>query len=104
MSIKPINILVFCGTALATSTVASIKLKEELGKRGIPCKINTGRISDMRSLVNLSNPDVVVATAITNMDVGKPVFNGVSLLTGINVEDLINDIVGYLYKENIISK
>lgn len=102
MAIKPIKILVICATGLATSTLASVKLQEQFSKHNIPCKVTTGRITDMSSLVNMSKPDVVVATAVTNMDVGVKVFNGTSLLTGIGVEQLVEDMIKYLGEEGLL--
>ena len=102
MATKPIKVAVFCATALATSTMAAMKLQEALNKRGITCRTTTGRISDLQPNVNLTHPDVVVATAVTNMNVGQPIFNGIPLLTGIGMDALVDEIVAYLKKENII--
>ncbi len=102
MATRPIKVAVFCATALATSTMAAMKLEEALKKKGIICKTTTGRITDMKSNVSLTHPDVVVATAVSTMDIGQPVFNGIPLLTGIGLDDLIDQIIDYLKKENII--
>ncbi|MBQ9037081.1 MAG: hypothetical protein IJ115_06495 [Erysipelotrichaceae bacterium] len=102
MASRPIKVSVFCATALATSTLAAMKLQEALKKRDIICKTTTGRISDLASNVRLTHPDVVVATAVTKMDVGQPIFNGIPLLTGIGVDELVDEIVDYLKKENLL--
>ena len=104
MQTKQISVIVFCATALATSTMVSMRLKNELEKRGLNCTITTGRISDMASLVNMSKPDVVVATAVSNMDIGQPIFNGVPLLTNIGTESLVDDIVDYLINKGLVTK
>ena len=102
MAVKRIDVIVFCATALATSTAVATKLKEELDKKSIPSRISTGRISDMQSLVNMAKPDVVVATAVSKMDIGMPIFNGIPLLTGFGVDELINEIVEYLNSKEIL--
>jgi PTS system galactitol-specific IIB component len=89
---KPIRILVVCATSLATSTVAESKLKDEFKRRGVPVKIEKGRISDMDPLIRQSNPDMVVATAVVKRDVGVPLFEGVPLLSGIGTEELFDEI------------
>lgn len=102
MATKPIKVAVFCATALATSTLASMKLKDEFEARGIKCDVTTGRITDMESMVSLTHPDVVVATAVSKMDIGVPIFNGVPLLSGFGVEELMDEITDYLKKQGII--
>ena len=93
---RTIKVAVFCATALATSTLASMKLQDEFKKRGIPVETTTGRIMDMDSMVSLTNPDIVVATAVSTMDIGKPIFNGVPLLSGIGLDDLMKEIFDYV--------
>jgi len=102
MSVRPIKVAVFCATALATSTLASIKLKDEFKKHNIPCDITTGRISDMESMVSFTKPDVVIATAVSKMDIGVPIFSGIPLLSGIGIDGLVDEIIAYLKKQNLL--
>jgi len=89
---RPIKVLVVCATALATSTMATMKLQDEFKKRGIPVQITTGRITDMMPMISQTKPDLVVATAEVRRDVGVPIFGGVPLLSGIGVDALFTDI------------
>jgi len=89
---KEIRVLVVCATALATSTMAAMKLEEEFQKRGIPIKTDKGRIMDMVALIEMTKPDIVVATAVYNMDVGVPILNGVPLLSGLGLDELYQEI------------
>jgi PTS system galactitol-specific IIB component len=93
---KPIKVLVVCATALATSTMATVKLKQEFKRRGVPLKVETGRISDMMAMVRQTKPDVVVATAVVKRDIGVPVFDGVPLLSGEGTEKLFDEIFEYV--------
>jgi PTS system galactitol-specific IIB component len=93
---KPIKVLIVCATALATSTMAAVKLEQEFKRRGVPVKLTKGRISDMRSLIRQSNPDLVVATAVVKKDVGVPLFNGVALLSGLGLDELYAGIFEYV--------
>lgn len=89
---KEIKILVVCATALATSTMAAMKLEEEFHRRGIPVKTDKGRIMDMIPLIEQTKPDIVIATAVVKMDIGTPIFNGVPLLSGIDLDELYEEI------------
>jgi PTS system galactitol-specific IIB component len=89
---KQMKVLVVCATALATSTMAAVKLEEEFNRRGIPVTIDKGRIMDMMPLIEISKPDIVVATAVVKTDIGIPCFNGVPLLSGIGLEELYLEI------------
>lgn len=90
---KEIKILVVCATALATSTMAAMKLEEEFHRRGIPVKTDKGRIMDMIPLIEQTKPDIVIATAVVKkMDIVPPIFNGVPLLSGIDLDELYEEI------------
>ena len=89
---KPIKVVVVCATALATSTMAAVKLEQEFKRRGIPVKMEKGRISDMRSLVAMTKPDIVVATSMFKQVLGIPVFDGVPLLSGRGVDKLYEEL------------
>ena len=90
---RTIKIVVVCATGLATSTMAATKLTRELTKRGVDVKVTKGMIHDLASLVKSGKPDLVVATAVTKMDVGVPVFNGVPLLSNKGVDEFIEEIM-----------
>lgn len=72
--------------------MAATRLKDEFRKRGIPVQIDCGRITDMMPMVRQAKPDLVVATAVTNADIGVPIFDGVPLLSGIGVDTLYQDL------------
>ncbi|WQH19859.1 PTS sugar transporter subunit IIB (plasmid) [Lactiplantibacillus plantarum] len=91
------KILVACGSGIATSTVARNKLEEDLQDRGInmsQISMNQTSIPQIPSMV--SEYDVIVTTARYKEDVGVPVINGLSFLTGIGEDAAVDKIVGAL--------
>lgn len=89
---REIKVLVVCATALATSTMAAMKLEDEFKRRGIPLVVEKGRIMDMMPLIEQTKPDIVIATAMFKTDVGVPVFSGVPLLSGIGLDELYEEV------------
>jgi PTS system galactitol-specific IIB component len=89
---RVIKVLIICATALATSTMAAAKLESEFKRRGVPVKLTKGRVSDMRSLIGQTKPDLVVATAVVKKDMGVPMFNGVPLLSGKGLDELYAEV------------
>jgi len=93
---KKVNVVVVCATGLATSTMAATKLTRELAKRGVDAKVSKGQISDLAALVKHGKPDFVVATSVTMMELGVPVFNGVPLLSNRGVDEFYKEIMDYI--------
>jgi PTS system galactitol-specific IIB component len=93
---RPLRVVVACGTAIATSTHVSMKIKELLEERGITPHITQCRVPEVPSLA--SNADAVVATAQVPYDLGIPVLNGIPFLTGVGIEEVIDQL------ENIYTK
>lgn len=88
------KILVACGSGIATSTVARNKLEEDLQDRGInmsQISMNQTSIPQIPSMA--SEYDVIVTTARYKKDVGVPVINGLSFLTGIGEDAAVDKIV-----------
>ncbi len=85
-------ILVMCGSSIATSTLAAVKIENEAQRRNISVVVKKGKVSDADLLINSMKPDVVVATAVLSPREDIPVFNGVPLLTGIGQKELYDQI------------
>lgn len=84
------KIVVACGTAIATSTHVSIKLRELLEERG--WKINTVQCRVQEIETYADGAAVIVATAQVPYEINVPVINGIAFLTGIGIEEVINQI------------
>jgi PTS system galactitol-specific IIB component len=87
---KVFKIVVACGTAIATSTHVSIKIKELLGERGIKVHTIQCRVQEVPSLA--PDADLVVATTQVPFDLDVPVVDGIPFLTGIGVKEVIDKI------------
>lgn len=84
------KVVVACGTAIATSTHVSMKLKELLEQRGIKVHTIQCRVPEVPSLA--PDAELVVSTAQVPYDLTVPVIDGIPFLTGIGVKEVIDRI------------
>lgn len=91
---KIYKIVVACGTAIATSTHVAIKIKELLQERGLKVHTIQCRVTEVTSLA--PDADLIVATAQVPFDIDVPVVDGIPFLTGIGIEEVIDNIVSVL--------
>lgn len=87
------HILIACGTGVATSTVVSMRVKEELEKNNIQATVEQCKVSELSSKVG--SADLVVTTTSYESD-EIPVIRALSFLTGIGVEADIEKIIEIL--------
>lgn len=88
------KVIVACGGAVATSTVAANGIKELCKANGIDVEILQIRMSEIES--SLQGIDLIVTTMRIKRDYGLPYVNGMAFLTGINKEETEKKILGYL--------
>lgn len=88
------KVIVACGGAVATSTVAANAIKDLCEKNGIKIEIIQIRMSEIES--RRDGVDLIVTTARMTKDFGVPYVNGMAFLTGINREAIEEKILGYL--------
>ncbi|WP_312946148.1 PTS sugar transporter subunit IIB [Superficieibacter sp.] len=82
-----INILVACGSGVATSTLAADEVKSVCAEYNITkYSINKCSMSELPS--QLSQADVVLTTNNYKGDIGKPHMSVAGFITGINEEAL----------------
>lgn len=89
---RPAVILVMCGSSIATSTLAAVKIEEEAKRRKVRVTMKKGKVSDADILIQTMRPDLIVATAVLAPRDDVPVFNGVPLLTNIGQNELYEKI------------
>ena len=77
------RVIVACGGAVATSTIAANKVVELCKKNGIDVKICQIRISEIES--NLP-ADLIVTTSKVKRDYGVPLITGMPFISGVGVE------------------
>ena len=78
------RVIVACGGAVATSTVAANRIRELAKKEGIPVEVTQCRINELDS--KKDGIDLIVTTAKVKKDYGVPVIHGVAYISGINIE------------------
>ena len=78
------KVIVACGGAVATSTIAANKVVELGKKNGIDIDICQVRISEIES--NLSGASLIVTTSKVKRDYGVPLITGMSFISGIGVD------------------
>jgi PTS system galactitol-specific IIB component len=88
------NILVACGTAIATSTVVAKAIEEALYDRGISVNMRQCKASEVPSLAD--DADLIVTTTPVSVDRDIPVIQTLAFLTGIGKEEVIEQIVDAL--------
>ncbi len=78
------KVIVACGGAVATSTIAANKIVELCKKNGIEVEICQVRISEIES--NLPGTDLIVTTSKVKRDYGVPLLTGMPFISGVGVE------------------
>ena len=78
------KVIVACGGAVATSTIAANAVVELGKKNGIGIDICQCRISEIES--NLDNAVLIVPTSRVKRDYGIPCITGMPFVSGVNVE------------------
>lgn len=92
-----LNILVACGSGVATSTLAADEVKSVCTEYGITSyKINKCSMSELPS--ELSHADVILTTNNYKGEIGKPHMSVAGFITGIN-EEALRKKLGELLKE-----
>lgn len=78
-----INILVACGSGVATSTLAADEVKSVCAEYGITSfKINKFSMAELSS--EMAHADIVLTTNNYKGDIGKPHMSVAGFVTGIN--------------------
>ena len=78
------KVIVACGGAVATSTIAANAVKELGDKNGIDIDICQCRISEIPS--NLDGACLIIPTSRVKRDFGIPCITGMPFISGVGVE------------------
>lgn len=78
------KVIVACGGAVATSTIAANKVLEIGKKYGIDIEICQCRISEIAS--NLDNAVLIVPTSRVKRDYGIPLVTGMPFISGVGAD------------------
>lgn len=88
------KVIVACGGAVATSTVAANAIRDLCAQNGIKIEVIQIRMSEIEGACD--GVDLIVTTARMKKDFGLPYVNGMAFLTGINREAIEEKILSYL--------
>ena len=92
------KVLVCCGTAIATSTVVAKKIEKVCKENGIDCTTVQCKASEAASKAKTLKPDVLISTTNVPDNLGVPVINGRSFLTGVNHQKTVDEMLEVLKK------
>jgi len=95
---RPAVILVVCGSSIATSNLAAVKLEDEAKRRKVKIICKKGKVADINTLIESFHPDLIVATAQIQPREDILVFSGVPLISTIGQEKLYDDIFDAIAK------
>lgn len=87
------KVIVCCGGAVATSTIAATKVKELCEREGIDAEICQIRINEIES--NLP-ADLIVPTSRMTEDFGIPVITGMPFISGLGQDETEAKIIDVL--------
>jgi len=94
------NLLLVCGTSVATSTVVKEKLKEELPQHGVELgTLSKAKATEAPSKASSGDFDLIVST--TSLDADRfdiPVITTQAFMTGVGQEEVIEEIVDILQR------
>jgi len=91
------NILIACGTAIATATIVAGKVRDFLQKHGIEANIIQARFTEIDYYVKtLGKVDLIITTAGFPERSDIPILNGVPFISGIGREELEKKILEIL--------
>lgn len=89
------TVIVSCGTGIATSTVAAKAIEEACKAAGIDVTTKQCKAAEIPILIE-QGADLIVTTSQMRFDPGIPVVKGLAFLTGIGIDQVVEDILGHL--------
>ena len=82
-SVKPLKIFCICGTGIAGATVVITSLKEIFADIDVPAIYELGSSMNIRHMMTVEMPDMIVHTSKLPEDFGMPCFSAIPFYTGI---------------------
>jgi PTS system galactitol-specific IIB component len=89
------TVIVSCGTAIATSTVAAKAIEDACKEAGIPVITKQCKGQEIPELLK-QGADLIVTTSTLRFDPGIPVIKGLAFLTGIGTDAVVKEIIDIL--------
>ncbi|WP_311480751.1 PTS sugar transporter subunit IIB [uncultured Anaerococcus sp.] len=86
------KILVVCGNGIASSSIMVSVIEDYLHENGLDANINKASLMDCDDDFFNSFDLVVSSTKLSDFNINKPVIIGAGLLTGINDQEILEEI------------
>ena len=91
---KKRKIIVACGGAVATSTIAAERIKGLCKREGIPLEVVQCRVNEISSYTD--GVDLIVTTSKVKKDYGIPLVHAMAFVSGIGAEKVEENILNNL--------
>lgn len=92
------NILLACGSGIATSTAAAAKLSKVLDENGFKGQYKIVQCKAAEVVSKSSSFDLCVATTVVSGDIKCPFVLGICFLTGVGMQAAVDKILEILRK------
>lgn len=100
MNPNPVRIIVVCGGGVATSVMATTKIREMIKAKGLNATVDYKRIADLKTLESNGVADIYVGMTKLPDFLTKPVVNGVPMVTGIGADKVMEQITNFVQQFN----
>lgn len=88
------KIIVACGSGVATSQTVASKIERLLKEKGYSINIDAVDIKSLKQHIN--SADAYVSIIKTKDEFNIPVFNGISFLTGVGMDQELEKIIDFI--------
>ncbi|WP_130811725.1 PTS sugar transporter subunit IIB [Olsenella sp. Marseille-P4559] len=91
-----VNILLACGSGIATSTAVAAKIKDLLNDNGYGGKFNITTCSIADAVGKSSSADLVIATTVKPGGIECPFISGIPFLTGMGRANAEKQVLAFM--------
>ena len=90
------KIIVACGSGIATSTIVIQKIKSYLETKDLLHMVQFTQCTVGELATLAKGHDLIVTTSFLSEDFNIPVVSGISFISGMGIESVMNDIIAKL--------
>jgi len=90
------NILLVCGTGIATSTVVGEKMKKIAKENDFDVNINQLKVTEAKNYIKDNKVDLLIATTQLPFEVDIPYVKGLPFISGVGEEETIEEVIKIL--------
>lgn len=86
------KLLIMCGSGIATSTLATGKIKEWLKENNLENDVSITQSKVTHEVNHVKDYDAVVSTTVVPDNIKNDVISGLPLLTGVGVDEVFDQL------------